>query len=125
MHMTGQHIESCLKCLAEYAPRIPLSLRYQPLGKRLIEELEKAGVLPLGLAEQLLTFTFVINVPAKHIAAKSVNAELDKRTFGVLDAALAFVIMRKLSIQLFDILRDNGVVLPQGWKDFDENWLRQ
>jgi hypothetical protein len=125
MHMTGQHIESCLKCLAEHAPRTPSSLRYQPLGKRLIEELEKAGALPSGLAEHLLTFSFVINVPAKHISAKRVNAELDKRTFSVLEAALAFVIMRKLSIQLFDILRENGVVLPQGWKDFNEDWLQQ
>jgi ABC-type multidrug transport system ATPase subunit len=35
----------------------------------------------------------------------------------------AIVMMRKLSIQLFALLRANGVSLPQGWPEFKDEWL--
>ena len=48
---------------------------------------------------------------------------LHVRTFSVQEAALAFVMMRNLSIQLFEVLETRGVILPHGWKDFKEEWL--
>jgi hypothetical protein len=85
-------------------------------------ELRKQGTLPETLTKDLMEFKSIANVPAKHIVPTTVTPELDKRTFTVLDAGLAFVMMRKLSMQIFDILRSRGVAIPQGWKNLDENW---
>lgn len=48
---------------------------------------------------------------------------LDERTFSVIETVYAIVIMRKLSIQLFALLKTNGVLLPHGWPEFKDEWL--
>lgn len=76
------------------------------------------------LADQLLIYNKVANVPAKHMTAFfQPHSRIDERTFNCLDASLAFMVMRKLSIELFKILQLRGIGLPQGWREFDDNWL--
>jgi hypothetical protein len=120
--MTGQHLEGCLSWLAENTPGFPPSLLGKPFGA-LVKELERLGALPSPLAKQLLDFNSFANVPARHMKAMPLNSELDKRTFSLLDASLAFTMMRKLSMEMFDNLGRRGVTIPQGWRDFDEDWL--
>jgi hypothetical protein len=122
IHLTGLHLEGCLKWLAQSTPEFPAKLLSQPFGG-LVIQLRKQGTLHATLAKDLLEFNSIVNVPAKHIIATTISPELDKRTFSVLDVSLAFVMMRKLSMQLFDILRSRGVAVPQEWKTFNENWL--
>jgi len=118
--LTGQHLEGCLEYLTTNVPGIKKSLN-RPFGP-LVKGLEKEGVLPFPLAKQLLAFNSLANVPAKHITASPTVYELNK-TFSVLDAATAFVVMRKLSIQLFEILRQRGITLPKRWIEFSNDWL--
>jgi hypothetical protein len=33
------------------------------------------------------------------------------------------MVMRKLSIELFKILTERGISLPQSWPEFDDDWL--
>lgn len=118
---TCQHLEGCLEWLAENTPGISKSLARRPFGP-LVNGLEEAGVLPSLLATQLMAFNSAANIPAKHMKVTHLDSDLDKRTFSLLDASLALIMMRKLSIQMFDILRNKGVAIPQ-WKDFKEEWL--
>jgi hypothetical protein len=118
---TGAHLEGCVSWLTETRPKYRSSSL--PLGKT-VEYLSKNGILQASLAKNLLEFNKTINVPAKHFKVMFVpHSRLDKRTFRVLEAALGFMMMRKLSIELFALLGTSGVTLPQGWKDFDEKWL--
>ena len=120
IHMMCNHIEECLEAL--YGNVIPRPWG-QPMG-RLVIELNRNDVIPDELAEQLSAFNKVVFVPAKHfVNRENLPRSIDKRTFGVLDGTLTFVMMRKLSIQLFEIMRGHGIILPEGWKDFDDRWL--
>jgi hypothetical protein len=115
------HIEGCLLWLTRTPPRFRGSS--VPFGG-LVHELLKEGILSGELAQQLLRFNSLFNVPAKHMTAYfQPHSRLDERTFSCLDASSGFMIMRKLSIELFKILEARGVRLPHGWKEFDDNWL--
>ena len=94
----------------------------QPFG-RLIRPLKASGILSPKLAEELLKFNALINVPSKHFGAYVPTRWLDERTFSVLEVSSALVIMRRLSIQLFAILNMNGVVLPSAWPELKDEWL--
>lgn len=120
IHMMCLHIEECLEALHE---RIFPRPWHQPMG-RLISDLNRRGIIPPELTAQLSDFNRVVFVPAKHyVYRENLPRSIDKRVFGVLDGTLAFVMMRKLSIQLFEIMRAQGIILPEGWKDFDDGWL--
>lgn len=123
---TGEHLEGCLKLLVKNTPELSRKLLGLPLGA-LVKELKAKGLLPEILADQLSGFNCNFNVPAKHPSAHEAIDEsrdnLHKRTFSILDAALALVIMRKLSMQLFSLLMNRGITLPEGWRDFDKGWL--
>jgi hypothetical protein len=94
-----------------------------PFGP-LVYKLWKDGRITKELAGQLLKFNEVVNVPSKHQTVQDfLGLSLEERSFSVLDAALSFVMMRKLSMQLFAILKQNGVTLPGEWKEFKEEWL--
>jgi hypothetical protein len=119
--LLGAHLEGCLLWLFSNPPRF--SSFPKPFG-RLVVELTKARVLPNDLAVQLGRFNRVANVPAKHFGASPRQSRrLDERRFSMMDATLSFVIMRRLSIRLFEMIRNRGVSLPTGWKNFDEKWL--
>jgi len=114
------HIEGCLVCLTPSPPRFRGTKG--PFGK-LVNTL-KEEVLPLQLADQLMKFNKVVYVPAHHPSSQYVPKSLtDERTFSVHDAALAFVMMRKLSMQLFQLLESKGISLPHKWKNFRDEWL--
>ncbi len=121
LDMAAGHIEGCLLWLTKTPPKS--RGRSKPFGP-LVYELCGQGILSEELANQLLTFNKLFNVPAKHMNANSKpRSRLDERTFSCLDAALGFMVMRKLSIELFKILIQKGICLPQGWPDFGDNWL--
>jgi hypothetical protein len=120
IHMMCNHIEECLEALYGNVTPRPWG---QPMG-RLVVDLNDKGVITDELAEHLSAFNKVVFVPAKHfVNRENLPRSIDKRTFGVLDGALTFVMMRKLSIQLFEIMRKHAVILPEGWKEFDDRWL--
>ena len=115
------HIEGCLLWLTKTPPRFRGSPK--PFGG-LVYELFREGILEKELAEQLLAFNKLFNIPAKHMTAYyRPRSRLDERTFSCLDAALGLMVMRKLSIELFKILTERGISLPQSWPDFDDDWL--
>ena len=115
------HLEGCLLWLTKTPPRFRGSSR--PFGG-LVHELLREGILSEELACQLLRFNSLFNVPAKHMTAFfQPHSRIDERTFSCLDASSGFLVMRKLSIELFKLLSTRGVFLPHGWKEFDDNWL--
>ncbi len=71
----------------------------------------------------LLRYNDVINVPAKHFGAYAPTSRLDERTFSANETVYAIVLMRNLSMQLFELLQATGVSLPQRWPLFKEEWL--
>jgi hypothetical protein len=122
IEMAFQHLEGCLSWLSRITPQVPRSLSSKPFGV-LVRGLEKSEALPSKLAEQLSAFNSIANVPAKHMKAALLNSELDKRTFSVIDASLSLIIMRKLSMQMFQLLQAQRVVIPAMWKVLNEDWL--
>ena len=119
--LTGAHIEGCLHWLTKKPPRFRAPPK--PFGY-LVIKLHELKILPEKLSIELMRFNKIVNIPAKHFTAhyKS-RSQIEKRTFSCFDTALTLMMMRKLSIQLFDLLISRGVVLPQLWKKFDNNWL--
>lgn len=120
--MTGAHIEGCLLWLTKKPPQFRAPSK--PFGN-LVWMLFKENVLPETLTDRLLKFNNIANVPAKHFGAFRSPRSIDERTFSIFEAALDFVIMRNLSIQLFDLLQSKGVALPHVWKKFDPEWLSE
>ncbi|MEP0824964.1 MAG: hypothetical protein HRF40_05715 [Nitrososphaera sp.] len=115
MDMLGSHLEACLYWLGDS--------QSLPLGS-LTVRLHKEGILSAELAGLLLKFNKLVYVPAKHIyAVDDLPDDINERTFSIIEAALAFVMARKLSISLFELLKSKGVNFPQGWKEFKQEWL--
>ena len=94
----------------------------KPFG-RLVGPLKKAGVLSEELADRLWRFNKAVNVPSKHFDAHIPTRRLDERTFSVTETSYAFVLMRRLSMQLLNLLKANGVTLPHAWPEFKDEWL--
>lgn len=116
----SSHLEGCLENLTPFPSEDrAISKTFGPLVARL----KKAGVLSPDFADQLWKFNAVINVPAKHFGAYAPTRRLDERTFTVMETTCALVIMRKLSIQLFELLKANGITLPHEWPEFKDEWL--
>jgi hypothetical protein len=121
LNMASSHLEGCLLWLTKTPPRYRSSSKQ--FGSLVIGLLEE-GILSKELADQLLKFNRLVNVPAKHMTAFfKPHSRIDERTFTCFDASLAFIAMRKLSIELFKMLQIRSICLPQGWKEFDDNWL--
>lgn len=120
MDVISGHIEGCLQNLL----KLPIHGRAmeRAFGPAVLQ-LKKQKILSAELADQLWRFNKVINVPAKHFGAYAPTNWLDERTFSVIETVYAIVIMRKLSMQLFTLLRDNGVSLPHEWPEFRDEWL--
>lgn len=119
--LAAAHIEGCLYWLTE----TPIKNRKpsKPFGG-LVFMLNQQGIIPNKLSLDLMNFNKIVNVPSKHFTANFRNrSSVEERTFSCFDAALALIMMRKLSMQLFDILISKGICLPYGWKQFDERWL--
>jgi hypothetical protein len=121
LDMTAAHLEGCLLWLTRTPPKFRSAPKpFGPLVLQLLHE----GLLPRELADELLRFNKIVNVPAKHMTSfYKPHSRIDERTFSCLDASLAFMAMRKLSIELFKILCSRGINLPSSWKEFDEQWL--
>ena len=94
----------------------------RPFG-RLVKPLKNAGIISAELAGQLWEFNEVINVSSKHFGAYAPTRWLDQRTFSVKEAAFSFLLMRKLSMELFVLIETRGLILPQNWPDFKDEWL--
>lgn len=109
------HIEGCLKWLM---PHLSESGAVQgPFGP-LVLALIKGGIVPFELGEQLMNFNKAAYVPAHHPSARyTAGSSLNESTFSVLEASLVFVMMRKSSMRLFDLMEARGVILPHGWKE--------
>lgn len=121
LNNASAHLEGCLLWLTKTPPKYRSPPK--PFGG-LVYGLLEERILTKELADQLLAFNRLINVPAKHMTAFfQPHSRLDERTFSCLDASLAFMAMRKLSIDLFKILDESGISLPQHWKEFDDNWF--
>jgi len=112
-------LEGCLFHL--YTKASPYASPNLPFGK-LVEALHKQGVLSDELARQLGAYNRVVNVSSKNFDAFPMTERLDQSTFSVNDAANVFVMMRKLAIPLFILLKKKGV-LEAEWPPFDERWL--
>lgn len=113
------HLEGCLFSLYANVSRYAQSKL--TFGK-LIEVLYGMNILSDKLAGQLWAFNRTVNIPSKHLGALDMPVALEERTFSVLDAACAFVMMRKLSVLLFALLKEKGV-LQADWPSLDERWL--
>jgi hypothetical protein len=114
------HIEGCLQQL------MPLPTDDRKISKAfgpLVARLKKEEILPEDLAKLLWKFNEAINIPSKHFGAYIPTRRLKERTFSVIETAWALVIMRKLSMQLFDLLKTRGRTLPRQWPAFNEEWL--
>jgi hypothetical protein len=120
--MTGAHIEGCLLWLTKTPPKFRAPSK--PFGN-LVWMLFNEGILPETLSDKLLKFNQIANIPAKHFGAFNTPRSIDERTFSIFEAALDFMIMRNLSMQLFDLLQARGVALPHVWNKFDPDWLSE
>jgi hypothetical protein len=121
LNNASAHLEGCLFWLTKTPPRYRSPPK--PFGE-LVRALFEEGILSEELATQLLIFNRLITVPAKHMTAfYKQHSSLEERTFSCFETALAFMLMRKLSIELFKILTARGISLPHGWKEFDDKWL--
>lgn len=110
--LMGNHLEGLLERL--------MGIHGSPLGC-LITAFAKIRDKRLT---QLLREFNKIYVLAKHPSADPfLEKRLDRRTFSARDAIFCLIIMRHLSIQLFDLLRENGKPLEEGWKPIDPEWL--
>lgn len=120
MDVISNHIEGCLQnFLYPGDEHRGASKAFGPL----IAELKKQGILSADLASSLWKFNEAVNVPSKHFGAYAPTRWLDERTFSAIETVYAIVIMRKLSIQLFALLKANGISLPHEWSDFKDEWL--
>lgn len=120
MDVISSHIEGCLQNLL----KIPTQGRAmeRAFGPA-VSQLKKQKILSTELVDYLYRFNDVINVPAKHFGAYAPTNWLDERTFSVIETVYAILIMRKLSMQLFTLLKINGVALPREWPEFRDEWL--
>lgn len=121
MMVISGHLEGCLMYLTS-SPPSQYGVPSQPFG-RLVRPLKASGILSAELADQLWKFNAAINVPSKHFGTYVPTHWLDERTFSVFETTCALVLMRKLSMKLFEILKVNGVILPHGWPEFKDEWL--
>ena len=114
------HLEGCLLYLTPSPPEHGVPPR--PFG-RLVSPLKRTRVLSTELADQLWRFNAAVNVSSKHFDAYMPTRWLHERTFSVTEAAYAFLLMRRLSIKVFALLKANGVILLHDWPDFKNEWL--
>lgn len=114
------HLEGCLLQLTATPPQFRTSTR--PFGG-LVRQLRDSGVLPDELALSLFKFNEAVNVPSKHFGAYTPTDWLDERTFSIEEASLSFMMMRKMSIELFRLLKARGISLAFDWPPFNEEWL--
>ena len=125
LEMISAHIEGSLRWLS--APRPTAATGSSGSFGSLAIELYRKGILPQALADQLVRFN-------KALGMKSTRGATGYRVGVVapgsggegsedLEAALALVVMRKLSIQLFSLFKSRGINLPKGWSEFKEEWL--
>jgi hypothetical protein len=121
MSAISNHLEGCLLFLTPSPPSIH-KIPPKPFGG-LICPLKESGILTQVLADQLWKFNQVVNVSSKHFNAYIPTIRLDERTFSIYETACALVIMRKLSIELFGILKTKGIISPQEWPNFKDEWL--
>ncbi len=75
------------------------------------------------MAEQLWAFNKAVNVPSKHFSAYLPTHWLDERTFSVAEASYGFVMMRKLSMELFELFKTRRIDVPEPWPQFKRAWL--
>jgi hypothetical protein len=114
IYNAGQHVEGCLFYLCE---------RHLPLGAMAVVCFEQ-GIIQRSLFDKLSRFNKAVSIPTKHMAEiPRIETRIDKRTFSYLEAGIAFMVMRQLSIALFTLLRARGVRLPEDWKEFKEEWV--
>ncbi|HTW55011.1 MAG TPA: hypothetical protein VMG36_00985, partial [Thermoplasmata archaeon] len=113
------HLEGCLQQLSPEPPKTRGPTL--PFGA-LVTSLKESGKLPAELAARLRRFNECLNVPAKHPQTFVRTRRVDERTFSVGDAASAFMVMRELSLPLFQLMADNGVQLKYVWPDYSEAW---
>lgn len=116
------HLEGCLFHLY-YADADPHANPNLTMGA-LTEKLRATGAISQELAAQLQAYNRTVNVSSKHFESFPLPENLDERTFSVYDAALALVMMRKLSMQLFPLLRQKGLIGDVDWPPFDDRWLQ-
>ncbi len=120
MDVISNHIEGCLQnFLYPGDEHRGISKAFGPL----IAKLKKRGILSADLASSLWKFNDAVNVPSKHFSAYAPTRWLDERTFSPMETVSAIISMRNLSIQLFELLKANGVSLPHEWPEFREEWL--
>ena len=116
MMVISGHLEGCLMYLTS-SPPSQYGVPSKPFG-RLVGPLKASGILSAELAAQLWKFNAAVNVPSKHFSTYTPTHWVNERTFSVLETTCALVMMRKLSMKLFAILKSKGVALPQGWPEF-------
>lgn len=115
IHTMGGHLETCL---------YHFDFRYHNLSLGVVVKgLRNQGILLPELAQALFDFN-KIYTHAKHLDDPLVlPSSMDERSFSFRDGALAFLIMRKLSMQVFRLLKRKGATIPEDWREFDDRWL--
>ena len=105
----GEHLEGLIGLLASRPVQRPVN----PLGTQ-VNALLRLGVLPKELAQSILDFKEVMHNPAKRPWNDPLlPSRVDRRRFSTHDTLLCPLIMRQLSIRLFEVFDANGVHLPQ------------
>jgi hypothetical protein len=79
--------------------------------------LPRPGLEPAtaGLSTFIIVRLLQVNVPSKHFNARFLPSALDERNFSVPEAAYALMMMRKLSMPFFALLKENGVEMKADW----------
>jgi len=81
-------------------------------------------LIPGELGGILFQYNSLVNIPAKHPKANPMIPErLDIRTFSTWDTLLCLMLTRHLAIQLSEILKERGLILPANWKPFNKRWV--
>ena len=116
VHCMGEHLEGLLKLFPGAHEKLALGAQSKQL---------KSEVLPSNLADELLEFNRLADVPAKHPSADPfLPRRLDVRSFTLREVTLLLMVMRQLSISLFALLKRQGIHFQEEWKEFKSEWIR-
>ena len=115
VHCMGEHLEGLLKLFPGAHEKLPLGAQ-----TRLLKE----KMLPSNLADELLEFNELADIPAKHPSADPfLPSRVDVRSFTLREITLLFMMMRYLSISIFALLKRRGIHFQEEWKEFKSEWI--
>ncbi len=116
VHCMAAHLEGLLKWFPGANKKLALGAQTKLLKDR---------ALPSNLVNELLEFNRLAAVPAKHPSANSfLPSRLDVRSFTLREITLLLMVMRRLSIAIFALLKQQGINFQEEWKEYKPEWTK-